>query len=218
MFTCGVCSKTYKTIHALNGHASWHSSMRRTNLELTRLQNTNYQINLRHSVFLPNKYTTIYYKIIENPDRSGYTEKHHIIPKSCGCSNTTANIITLSARQHYICHLLLTKMFPMHSVERQYMIAASKMMSCTSTNQNRYMNGKYYQYIRNEFASIQSNKMKGSGNPAFDTMFVYHEALLKSVRIPCNEFEKYQHMGYKKGRILDFNKAAMRNANTLKKK
>jgi hypothetical protein len=109
-------------------------------------------------------------------------------------------------------------MFPMHSVERQYMIAASKMMSCTSTNQNRYMNGKYYQYIRNEFASIQSNKMKGSGNPAFDTMFVYHEALLKSVRIPCNEFEKYQHMGYKKGRILDFNKAAMRNANTLKKK
>ena len=64
-------------------------------------------------IFIDNKYTSIYYSIIErskNRNISGYTEKHHIIPKSLGGTNNTSNIVILTAREHYICHVLLTKM------------------------------------------------------------------------------------------------------------
>lgn len=41
---------------------------------------------------------------------SGYTEKHHILPKSFGGSNKKENLVELTIREHYVCHLLLTKM------------------------------------------------------------------------------------------------------------
>ena len=46
----------------------------------------------------------------------GYTEGHHVVPK-CLCEDTTwisdkQNIVYLTAREHYICHWLLTKVIP----------------------------------------------------------------------------------------------------------
>jgi hypothetical protein len=41
---------------------------------------------------------------------SGYKEKHHVIPKSFGGSNKKENLVELTAREHFICHWLLTKM------------------------------------------------------------------------------------------------------------
>ena len=64
-------------------------------------------------LFINNKYTKWYYQIIEsakNSNHSCYTEKHHIIPKSLGGTNNLSNIVSLTARQHFICHWLLTKM------------------------------------------------------------------------------------------------------------
>lgn len=64
-------------------------------------------------LFINNKYTKWYYQIINSAKQNphcGYTEKHHIIPKSLGGDNSKENLVRLSARQHYICHVLLVKM------------------------------------------------------------------------------------------------------------
>lgn len=64
-------------------------------------------------IFIDNKYTSVYYKIVENSKNrkiSGYTETHHIIPKSLGGTNKPSNLVKLTAREHYICHVLLTRM------------------------------------------------------------------------------------------------------------
>lgn len=66
-------------------------------------------------MFLENKYTKCYYSIINAAkkrimDKSVYVEKHHIIPKSIGGDNHSKNIVILTAKEHFICHLLLTKM------------------------------------------------------------------------------------------------------------
>ena len=64
-------------------------------------------------MFIDNKYTRIYYQIIDRAkDREldGYGEKHHIIPKSFGGSNKKENLVNLTAREHFVCHWLLTKM------------------------------------------------------------------------------------------------------------
>lgn len=64
-------------------------------------------------VFLQNKYTRWYNTIIANARqtlRHGYVEKHHVIPKSLGGQDNLENIVKLIAREHFVCHLLLTKM------------------------------------------------------------------------------------------------------------
>lgn len=65
-------------------------------------------------MFLLNKYTKWYTNIITNASlrivNTGYTEKHHIMPKSLGGSNLKENLVVLTPREHFLCHLLLPKM------------------------------------------------------------------------------------------------------------
>ena len=61
-------------------------------------------------------YEKIYNALIEKAKTSPcvegqYVEKHHIIPKSLGGSNDSSNLVKLTARQHYIAHLLLYKIY-----------------------------------------------------------------------------------------------------------
>jgi hypothetical protein len=63
-------------------------------------------------MFIENKYKKCYDRIIKaamNRDIEGYTEKHHILPKSLGGTNDATNLVALTAREHYVCHWLLTK-------------------------------------------------------------------------------------------------------------
>lgn len=64
-------------------------------------------------IFINNKYTTWYFNLISKAQTRpiiGYTEKHHIIPKCLGGDNKSSNLVHLTAREHFICHRMLTKM------------------------------------------------------------------------------------------------------------
>lgn len=65
-------------------------------------------------MFIKNKYTKTYFSLMdkrkEQPSQDTYTEKHHIIPTCMGGINVASNLVILSGREHYIAHLLLTKM------------------------------------------------------------------------------------------------------------
>jgi len=82
-------------------------------------------------MYLQNKYTVWYYNIINHaksrilsPDV--YTEKHHIIPRSMGGDNSADNLVKLTAREHFVCHLLLTKMTD--GIYKRKMFFALQMM------------------------------------------------------------------------------------------
>ena len=63
-------------------------------------------------MFKDNRYTKIYHAICHRAQQrvlDGYEEKHHIVPRSLGGSNRKSNIVSLTAREHYICHLLLIR-------------------------------------------------------------------------------------------------------------
>lgn len=63
-------------------------------------------------MFIENKYYKWYFNIIDNAKSitlSTYHEKHHIIPKCFGGSDGN-NIVSLTAKEHFICHRLLTYM------------------------------------------------------------------------------------------------------------
>ena len=103
--------------------------------------------------FLENKYTRWYFSIIENAQKrteiSGYFEKHHIIPKSLGGSNRKDNLVKLTAREHFICHWLLTKMTTgKDKISMAY--ACKRMMHGIGKNQERYrISSKIYENLKN---------------------------------------------------------------------
>ena len=59
-------------------------------------------------------YQMVYESLIERRRSqlpSGYSERHHVIPKSLGGDNSRENIVTLTAREHYFCHKLLARIY-----------------------------------------------------------------------------------------------------------
>jgi hypothetical protein len=64
-------------------------------------------------IFINNKYTIWYDSLInraKNRTIYGYTEKHHITPRSLGGTDDNDNLVKLTPKEHFVCHLLLTKM------------------------------------------------------------------------------------------------------------
>lgn len=64
-------------------------------------------------IFIDNKYTRWYYKIVNNAqirESPQIHETHHIIPKSLGGNNMKDNLVDLTLREHFLVHRLLPKM------------------------------------------------------------------------------------------------------------
>lgn len=112
-------------------------------------------------IFIDNKYTRVYNTIIERAQSRtllGYTETHHIIPRSLGGTDETSNLAVLTAREHYICHLLLPKMLTGES--KYKMLHAYIMMSG-----RQLYNSKSYAVYKKEYSKLLSEQMSGEGNP-----------------------------------------------------
>ncbi len=106
-------------------------------------------------IFIDNKYTTWYFNIVnkayQNNNTECYTEKHHIIPKSLGGDNSKENLVTLRAREHFVCHWLLTKMTS--GSNKAKMITALRFMLLGKNNsQNRHFNGRVYENIKQQYS------------------------------------------------------------------
>ena len=105
--------------------------------------------------FLPNKYTKLYFSIIQSRIQSpleGYTERHHILPKKLGGLKVPSNLIILSAREHFICHRLLTKRTTGN--ERINMIFAAYALAyyrCPSRGLIK-VSGKTYEKLKKDLA------------------------------------------------------------------
>lgn len=151
-------------------------------------------------------YSRIYQRIITSRQLNkfdGYTEQHHILPKSLGGTNELHNLVELTAREHFICHLLLTKIYT-SKFENAKMVKAFMMMLVKSTNQQRYFTSHRYEKIRTEFAKIQSCNQTGKGNSQHNTRWIHSLQLKqnKKILISCNI-----PAGWESGRILDWAKA-----------
>jgi hypothetical protein len=123
-------------------------------------------------IFIQNKYTRIYYSIISNaqsrilPD-DVYTEQHHIIPKSLGGSNEKSNLVALSAKEHYLCHLLLSKMtVGVHKKKMLYALYCITHVRNKGQVTRHIPSAKQYATIKEEWQeSIQGRPAHNKGKP-----------------------------------------------------
>lgn len=86
-------------------------------------------------------------KILVRNKKTGIYEKHHIIPKSLGGTNIKSNFILLTPKEHYIAHLLLTKMYA--GKEKAKMCYALMCMCMKNKLSSRNVSSKQYEYARN---------------------------------------------------------------------
>lgn len=114
-----------------------------------------------HSLYLQNKYTRLYFRIIEKArtETNRQTiETHHIVPRALGGDDIPLNLVDLTPREHFIVHALLPKMVTGDA--RRKMLYAFWMMSVTSKNHNRYMPraSTLYESQRKAFVAAQTGK------------------------------------------------------------
>lgn len=112
-------------------------------------------------MFIDNKYRIIYDKLIARakqcPITTGYTEKHHIIPRSLGGTNQASNIVKLTGREHYIVHLCLVRFTTGNA--RFKMVCAAKQL--TKRIPGLRFSGVIYEALRIEHANNLSVRRKG---------------------------------------------------------
>jgi hypothetical protein len=140
-------------------------------------------------LFINNKYTRTYYRIIDRAKSrviSGYTENHHIIPKSLGGTNSKANLVALTAREHFVCHLLLTKMTTGEN-KRKMSLAVFYLTGKGKSNRNNTIKrSRLYENLRKENARYVSEQKKGCRQPPRTAETREHLAASKTGKLNPN--------------------------------
>jgi transposase-like protein len=107
-------------------------------------------------MYLQNKYTKWYYNIIQRAQSRVlpsdiYTEKHHIIPKSIGGTDSADNLVKLTAKEHFICHLLLVRMTS--GLYRRSMAYAAWKMTFMDNRPRYNPCSRTYEMLRKQLSS-----------------------------------------------------------------
>lgn len=84
---------------------------------------------------------------------TGYSEKHHIVPRCIGGTDDTDNLVRLTAREHFVAHQLLCKMYP----GEHDLVFAFRMLS---TANNGRPASRTHAWLRERMADAASANMK----------------------------------------------------------
>ena len=108
-------------------------------------------------------YEQVYNQIVERGKQrilEGYGENHHIVPKCLGGADTQDNIVRLTAREHFICHLLLIEIYP-----RENKLSYALWMMCNTRNKHQTVrygpSSRTYEHIKKTHAKLLSERNTG---------------------------------------------------------
>lgn len=120
-----------------------------------------------------------------------YSETHHIIPKSIDRNKEKDpnNLVSLSARKHFIAHVLLVKIYEKQQNKEKYFksILAINLMINKNSKRKEWnklkLNSKKYEFLRIKAANINSiiakkwmkenkEKISGKNNSSYGTIWI----------------------------------------------
>ena len=124
----------------------------------------------------------------------GYKERHHIKPKCIGGTNDLSNLVNLTAREHYICHLLLCKIFDKSEALHRAFIRMS------NDRNKKFISSRHYEEMKSNFAELRSQKMK-KHNHMSGRVWVNDGIINKSIK--SSDLLEFLDLGFRKGRLVD---------------
>jgi len=89
-----------------------------------------------------------------------YFEKHHILPKCLGGDNSFINLTLLTAREHYIAHYLLCKVYSDSNISVRAKLASAFNRMCTYNTHKRRFTSRQYEVARKYFSENHPMKSK----------------------------------------------------------
>jgi hypothetical protein len=91
----------------------------------------------------------------------GYVERHHILPRALGGSDDSSNLVALTAREHFVAHVLLAKIYGGVMWQAVILMKSGK---------NRYCNSRLFEIARRcaSFEREKAIKQKRIADPSFD--------------------------------------------------
>jgi len=108
--------------------------------------------------FVENWKTKCYFSIIENAKKRGCGEtNHHILPRSMGGNNKKENLVSLTHREHFIVHFLLTKMCK-NTNHRYKMCSAFWRMNNSAHSKKQKNTSRMYEVARKLFSKSQKGR------------------------------------------------------------
>jgi len=111
-------------------------------------------------------YLKVYHQLIYNSQhrilsQDIYVEKHHIVPLSLKGEDIESNIAVLTAKEHFVAHHLLWKIYRNREMTKAFML-----MCHTKRNGIKYkVYARDYQLLKEDARKIQSEFMKGRPGP-----------------------------------------------------
>ena len=106
-------------------------------------------------------YCALISKRLERPisKKDGYCECHHIIPKSEGGSDEQYNLVNLTAREHYIAHLLLARIYN----DRKMWLALNRLVHGNDFKKYNHVSSRMYQTLKEKFRTSLLGHHNGLG-------------------------------------------------------
>ena len=143
-----------------------------------------------------------------------YFETHHKVPVSLGGTDDASNLVNLTAREHYIAHLLLVKIsYQTNDIQAYkkmlYAFNCMKWGRCKGKRTFKF-NSRLYQLMKERYSMLRSQMMRTSHNPSLGKRWVsdMFNELCYSIEktIPLEEYQLPT-------RISDFNEYRLKKAN-----
>lgn len=120
-----------------------------------------------------NRYGRLYYRLITNAQsknrtkKDAYYESHHILPRSLGGTNRKDNLVLLTAREHYIAHLILVRCVEPNLVY--------KMVAALARFRKQAQNSRNYNLFRNTIIQFS----KGELNKSYGKIWIHNTETLE---------------------------------------
>ena len=136
------------------------------------------------------KWLAHYKKLIEHSNSrvlDGYSERHHIIPRCLGGGDEKENIAILSAREHYIAHQLLAKIYP----EVPGLIYACHMMCVPLSFETGRSKNREYEWIRKLYSEYISKRITGRTKETHPYLIAAGQKVSKALKGRSKETHPY---------------------------
>ena len=131
-------------------------------------------------------YKKHYQKLIKKARKrnlNSYTERHHILPKCLGGSDSRNNLVELTPEEHYVAHQLLVKIYG----NVPGLIYSAILMATYSKYNHQRINNKLYGWLKRRYSNVCKARV-GEKNGSYGKSWYYNPKTLENGKfIPGTE-------------------------------
>lgn len=126
-----------------------------------------------------------------------YYENHHIIPKCIGGTDSYENKVLLTAREHFLCHWLLTKLYS----DPKLVFAWNSF--CMNTYNGDRPTSHLYEHARIKYVELMKARIRnGEFTRHSPKGSIWMTDGDKCIRVNEKDVDIYLESGWKKGRLI----------------